>query len=135
MHHVRKGHGASSKVDAAGLVALVVSLLRRRRQVPSEDSSSRYFARHVTECCAVAATVVEDGVNDPWVDARRFGDFVEARDGGSGACCGHAIAVAAAPAARRFGDVADGIMCARRPRAPRAAWPRRRGRAGRRVSL
>ena len=65
MHHVRKGHGASSKVDAAGLVALVVSLLRRRRQVPSEDSSSRYFARHVTECCAVAATVVEDGVSDP----------------------------------------------------------------------
>ena len=55
---------------------------------------------------------MEDGVNDPWVDARRFGDFVEARDGGSGACCGHAIAVAAAPAARRFGEVADGL-CAR----------------------
>ena len=71
--HVRPGHGAESRVDAAGLVALVVSLLRRRRQVPDEDASQRYFARHVTECCAVAATVVEDGVNDPWVDARREG--------------------------------------------------------------
>ena len=109
VHHVRPGHGAESRVDAAGLVALVVSLLRRRRQVPDEDASQRYFARHVTECCAMAATTVEDGVNDPWVDARRFGDFVGARDGGN-SCCGNAsVAVAAAPASRRFGDVAAGL--------------------------
>lgn len=110
VHHVRQGHGEESRVDAPGLVALVVSLLRRRRQVAEDDAgAARVLARHVAECCALAATVVEDGVNDPWVDARRFADFIGARDGSSG-CCGHArVAVAAAPASRRFGRVAAGL--------------------------